>query len=202
GPELCPSMAPHRGVREDAHAGDLSAQPVRRHAPGQTADADARHDRRVRTRPDYRAHPARPFGESPPWRIYALGIPLLRLPVFAKTAWLPATGGARDLRSRGRPGALSRVGGGTAELSSNHQTAERLQNAHAYRPKHRVAISNGPQHSHQPCLCWTGAVQLSAARDPPVSQDGGTPPPVTQDGAQLSCGKRMDLERSPGHYYR
>jgi Resolvase, N terminal domain len=37
--ELCPSMAPHGGIREDAHAGDRSAHPVRRHPLGQTADA-------------------------------------------------------------------------------------------------------------------------------------------------------------------
>ena len=46
--------------------------------------------------------------------------------------------------SRRRAGYLSRVGGRTAELSSDYQTPERRQNAHAHGQKCGLATRDGP----------------------------------------------------------
>ncbi len=70
---------------------------------------------------------------------------------------------------RSRPRYLSRLGGRTAELSADHQTPERRQNANAHGQKHGLATRDGPQYSGQSHLYRAGTVQLSAARAPPVA---------------------------------
>jgi DNA invertase Pin-like site-specific DNA recombinase len=93
---------------------------------------------------------------------------------------------------------LSRVGGRTTELSSDHQTAECRSNTDANGPEPRLAPGDGQKHPDQSCLCWTGAIQLSAASHPAVSQAAGTPTAFSQDWAKLSLGERMGVERRSG----
>ena len=71
------------------------------------------------------------------------------------------------VRSRRRPGYLSRVSGRTAELSADHQTPERRQNAHAHGQKLGLATRDGSKYSGQSHLYRAGTVQLSAARRSP-----------------------------------
>src|SRR4029450_5648475 len=131
-----------------------------------------------------------------------VGVHVLRLPLSAETAWLRAPGDDRPRRSRRRPGYLSCVGGRTAELSSDHPTPERRQHAYAHGQKCGLATRDGPQYSGQSHLYRAGPVQLSAARAPPVAEEGGAPTAVAEDGAELSHRERMDLERSASPYYR
>src|SRR5262249_25138488 len=113
----------------------------------------------------------------------------------AKTVRLRAPGDDRPRRSRRRPGYLSCVGGRTAALSADHHTPEHRQNAHAHGQKRGLATRDGPQYSGQSPLYRAGTGQLSAARAPPVSEEGGAPPAVSQDRPTLSRGERMGLER-------
>ena len=110
-------------------------------------------------------------------------------------------GGDRARRSRGRPGALSRVGGGTAELSSNHETAERLQNAHAYG-------QNTVWQSATVRNILTNRVYAGQARynyrQPVIPQYRKTAEHHlghSRRGAVI-VRKANGFERSPGHYYR
>ena len=91
------------------------------------------------------------------------------------------------------------------EQLSCRQITKRLNAAKTPTPtgkNARLATRDGPQHSDQSRLCRSGTLQLSAASDPAVSQDGGTPTALSQDRAKLSRGERMGLERRAGHHQR
>src|SRR5262245_2413158 len=151
-------MVIDRRVGETQRPIDYFAKSVRRYPTRKTSHPNARDDGGVRTRPDSRTHPARAVGESAPGRVYALGVSLLRLSVFAQTAWLCPASRHSPGGSRSRPPALSGAGGRTTELSATDQASQRGPHSYALEEKPGLAPGDGQKHSHQSRVYRRGPV--------------------------------------------